>query len=144
MPLTDEKCSQPLLCLAAPGELAPLITPTTAFYTVSKTGAGTASRQRPLAAHPRRRSQQPGGAPLPDPPGLPAIEIVKTLECISNFTAKCELTSFGCDLISTATWRGVRVADLLNLACGLKPEAVSLAVVSADEFSKRPTAERCS
>ena len=45
------------------------------------------------------------------------------------------MTSFGCDLISTATWRGVRVADLLSLAGGLKSEAVSLAVVSADEFS---------
>jgi DMSO/TMAO reductase YedYZ molybdopterin-dependent catalytic subunit len=38
---------------------------------------------------------------------LPAIEQSKTLECISNFTAMCELTSFGCDLISTATWKGV-------------------------------------
>ena len=28
---------------------------------------------------------------------LPSVETVKTLECISNFTAKCELTSFGCD-----------------------------------------------
>jgi DMSO/TMAO reductase YedYZ molybdopterin-dependent catalytic subunit len=66
---------------------------------------------------------------------LPSVEVVKTLECISNLTSRCELTSFGCDLISTASWRGARVADLLNLAGGLRPDAVSLAVVSADEFS---------
>ena len=47
--------------------------------------------------------------------------MIKTLECISNFTAKCELASFGCDLISTARWRGARLADILDLAGGLKP-----------------------
>jgi DMSO/TMAO reductase YedYZ molybdopterin-dependent catalytic subunit len=66
---------------------------------------------------------------------LPAIEQVKTLECISNFTAMCELTSFGCDLISTARWKGVRLSDLLELAGGVKASAVALAVLGTDEFS---------
>jgi DMSO/TMAO reductase YedYZ molybdopterin-dependent catalytic subunit len=66
---------------------------------------------------------------------LPSVEIVKTIECISNFTAMCELTSFGCDLISTARWKGVRLSDLIDLAGGLKPSAAYLAVLSVDEFS---------
>jgi DMSO/TMAO reductase YedYZ molybdopterin-dependent catalytic subunit len=66
---------------------------------------------------------------------LPSVEVVKTLECISNFTAKCELTSFGCDLIGTARWRGVRLPEVLDLAGGLKSTAVALAVLSSDEFT---------
>jgi DMSO/TMAO reductase YedYZ molybdopterin-dependent catalytic subunit len=66
---------------------------------------------------------------------LPAVDITKTLECISNFTAACNLTSFGCDLLSTARFRGARLSDVLELAGGLKPTAVGLAVVSTDEFS---------
>ena len=66
---------------------------------------------------------------------LPAVEVTKTLECISNFTAGCSLTSFGCDLISTARWKGARLSDVLNLAGGLKPTAVGLAFLSTDEFS---------
>jgi DMSO/TMAO reductase YedYZ molybdopterin-dependent catalytic subunit len=63
------------------------------------------------------------------------LEITKTLECISNFVAKCELAPFGCDLISTARWKGVRVSDLLALAGGPKPGVVSLATIAADEFT---------
>jgi DMSO/TMAO reductase YedYZ molybdopterin-dependent catalytic subunit len=66
---------------------------------------------------------------------LPSVEVTKTLECISNFTAQCNLAAFGCDLISTARWRGVRLRDVLDLAGGLKPGVVSLAFVSVDEFS---------
>jgi DMSO/TMAO reductase YedYZ molybdopterin-dependent catalytic subunit len=66
---------------------------------------------------------------------LPAVDMTKTLECISNFTAGCSLTASGCDLLSTARWRGVRLSDVLDLAGGLKPSAVALAVMSVDEFS---------
>ena len=61
--------------------------------------------------------------------------MTKTLECISNFVAKCELAPFGCDLISTATWKGARLADVINLAGGLKPGVVALAAIAADEFT---------
>jgi DMSO/TMAO reductase YedYZ molybdopterin-dependent catalytic subunit len=66
---------------------------------------------------------------------LPAVEQYKTLECISNFTAMCELTYFGCDLISTSLWKGARLRDVLELAGGLKPGVVSLQVMGADEYS---------
>jgi DMSO/TMAO reductase YedYZ molybdopterin-dependent catalytic subunit len=66
---------------------------------------------------------------------LPAVEVTKTLECISNFVAKCELAPFGCDLISTARWKGVRVRDVLALAGGPRPGAVGLATLAADEYS---------
>jgi DMSO/TMAO reductase YedYZ molybdopterin-dependent catalytic subunit len=66
---------------------------------------------------------------------LPAVDIVKTLECISNFTSGCNLTSFGCDLLSTARFRGARLSDVLDLAGGLKSTAIGLAVLSSDEFS---------
>jgi DMSO/TMAO reductase YedYZ molybdopterin-dependent catalytic subunit len=63
------------------------------------------------------------------------VEITKTLECISNFVAKCELAPFGCELISTAHWRGVRLSDLFALAGGLKPGVVGVTTISADEFT---------
>jgi len=66
---------------------------------------------------------------------LPQVTQYKTLECISNLTAKCELTSFGCDLISTAKWTGARLTDVLALAGGLRPGVVALAAIGADEFS---------
>jgi DMSO/TMAO reductase YedYZ molybdopterin-dependent catalytic subunit len=66
---------------------------------------------------------------------LPAVNVYKTLECISNLTAKCELTSFGCDLISTAKWTGAKLSDVVNLAGGLKSGVVAIAAIGADEFS---------
>jgi len=66
---------------------------------------------------------------------LPAVEVVRTLECISNFAAKCELAPFGCDLISTARWKGVRVASVLQLAGGVKPDTTFVAVLAADEYT---------
>jgi len=66
---------------------------------------------------------------------LEPIDVIKTLECISNFTSQCEQASFGCELIGTAQWRGARLSDVLDLAGGLTDDAVGLAVLSADEFS---------
>jgi DMSO/TMAO reductase YedYZ molybdopterin-dependent catalytic subunit len=66
---------------------------------------------------------------------LPPVTFYKTLECISNLTAQCELTAFGCDLLSTAKWTGVRLMDVLALAGGLKPGVIAIAAIGADEFS---------
>jgi DMSO/TMAO reductase YedYZ molybdopterin-dependent catalytic subunit len=66
---------------------------------------------------------------------MPAVEVVKTLECISNFVGKPELAPFGAELIGTAVWKGVRVRDVLRQAGGPKASASWVAVVSADEFT---------
>ena len=58
-----------------------------------------------------------------------------------NLTAGCSMASFGCDLMSTAVWRGVAVADVLNLAGGLKSNVVDVAFLSLDEFSSGLPAE---
>ena len=65
---------------------------------------------------------------------LPTIELAKTLECVSNLTDKCELVPFGCELIGTARWKGVRLVDLFDLAGGLKPGVVAVAMIGDDEF----------
>jgi DMSO/TMAO reductase YedYZ molybdopterin-dependent catalytic subunit len=63
------------------------------------------------------------------------VEVSKTLECISNLVAECQLAPFGCDLISTARWRGVRLIDILNLVGGVKPGVEFVATISADEYT---------
>ena len=118
------------------GTIAPRITANQDFFVVTKNAVGD-----PLvdAAGWRLIVDGEVGSPVQldfrTLRALPSVEVTKTLECISNFTAQCNLAAFGCDLISTARWRGVRLRDVLDLAGGLKPGVVSLAFVSVDEFS---------
>jgi DMSO/TMAO reductase YedYZ molybdopterin-dependent catalytic subunit len=120
----------------ARGELSPLVTPTAAHYVVTKNPVADpqldAATWRLLIDGEVNRPVQLDYATLRR---LPAVELHKTLECISNFTAQCHLAFFGCDLISTARWTGARLRDILDLAGGLKPGVVSLMVQGADEFS---------
>jgi DMSO/TMAO reductase YedYZ molybdopterin-dependent catalytic subunit len=119
-----------------PGELSPPITANDNFYIVTKNAGGD-----PLIRPDTWRLIVDGEVNNPIQLDyrtlrqLAAVEQTKTLECISNFTAMCELTSFGCDLISTATWKGVPLFEVFELAGGLKSSAVGLAVLSTDEFS---------
>jgi DMSO/TMAO reductase YedYZ molybdopterin-dependent catalytic subunit len=119
-----------------PGTLAPRITANDAFYIVTKNAVADPvvdpATWRLIVDGEVGRPMQLDYRTLR---ALPAVEVIKTLECISNFTAQCHLAAFGCDLISTAEWRGARLADLLELAGGLKPSAIGLACVSIDEFS---------
>jgi DMSO/TMAO reductase YedYZ molybdopterin-dependent catalytic subunit len=118
------------------GDLTPLITQTDDFYVVTKNAAGD-----PIITPEEWRLRIDGDVMRPletdylSLRNLPSVEVTKTLECISNFVAKCELVPFGCDLISTARWKGVRVRDLLGLAGGVRPGAQFLATISADEFT---------
>src|SRR5207247_4165773 len=118
------------------GELAPPITANEDFYVFTKNAVADpivdAASWRIFIDGEVNRPVQVDYRTLR---ALPAVEVVKTLECISNFTAGCNLTSFGCDLISTARWKGTRLSDLLDLAGGLKSSAVGLAFVAIDEFS---------
>jgi len=119
-----------------PGELADAITSTDNFYIVTKNAGGD-----PLIHPDDWRLVVDGEVERPFQldysalTKLPSVEITRTLECISNLVDKCELAPFGCDLISTARWKGVRVADVLGLVGGVKPGATFLATISADEYT---------
>jgi DMSO/TMAO reductase YedYZ molybdopterin-dependent catalytic subunit len=118
------------------GELAPPITANEDFYVVTKNAVADpmvdVSSWRIFIDGEVNRPVQVDYRTLR---ALPAVEVVKTLECISNFTAGCSLTSFGCDLISTARWKGARLSDVLDLAGGLNSSASGLAFSAIDEFS---------
>lgn len=117
-----------------PGQVVAPITPNEEFYIVTKNAGGD-----PLIDPTTWRLLLQGEVNKPvqlDYPTLrrlPATRYVKTQECISNFTTKCELASFGCDLVSTVEYTGVKLPDLFAVAGGLKPGAVTLFVTCADE-----------
>jgi DMSO/TMAO reductase YedYZ molybdopterin-dependent catalytic subunit len=118
------------------GTLAPAITSNQDFYIVTKNAVADPvvdpSGWRLIVDGEVEHPVQVDYATLR---ALPVVEITKTLECISNLTAGCEMASFGCDLISTAVWRGARLSDVLNLAGGLKANVVTVVFVAIDEFS---------
>ncbi len=111
----------------SPGTLAPLITPNTAFYVVSKNPLEDPDlppevwslRVTGLVEHPLELS-------YPELLAMPWVEQDQTLECISN--------EVGGELISTARWRGVPVRDVLARA-GAAGWAVKLEVICDDRYS---------
>ncbi|MBV8714029.1 MAG: molybdopterin-dependent oxidoreductase [Chloroflexi bacterium] len=119
-----------------PGTLAPAITDNQDFYIVTKNAVADpivdAESWRLIIDGEVDHPVQLDYATLL---ALPSVEITKTLECISNLTAGCNMASFGCDLISTATWRGVALRDVVDLAGGFKPGVVDVAFLATDEFS---------
>ncbi len=134
--LTRDKDGAVLPTRRQPGERATAITATDAFYVVTKNAAGDP------VIHPEDwrltidgEVQQPFKLDYAALRQLPAVEVVKTLECISNFVGKPELAPFGAELISTATWKGARVRDILQLVGGPRPGAEWVAVVGADEYT---------
>jgi DMSO/TMAO reductase YedYZ molybdopterin-dependent catalytic subunit len=125
-----------------PGTLAPPITSNQDFYIVTKNAVADpvldAADWRLIVDGEVDHPVQLDYATLM---ALPSVEITKTLECISNLTAGCNMASFGCDLMSTAVWRGVSVSDVLKLAGGLKSDVVDVAFLATDEFSAGLPAE---
>jgi len=118
------------------GQQQTIVTPNDDFYVVTKNAAGDpllTSRDWRLIID--GAVQRPVQIDYPALRGLPSVTLYKTLECISNPTARCELSSFGCDLISTAQWTGARLSDVVALAGGVKPGVVAFAALSADEFT---------
>jgi DMSO/TMAO reductase YedYZ molybdopterin-dependent catalytic subunit len=120
----------------AAGQLASAVTSNRDFYIVTKNAAGDPvlrpGEWRLRVDGEVERSFQLDYGTLRK---LPAVELTKTLECISNFVGKPELAPFGAELISTAQWKGVPVRDILALTGGPKPSAQWLAVLSADEYT---------
>ncbi|MDE3075633.1 MAG: molybdopterin-dependent oxidoreductase [Chloroflexota bacterium] len=118
------------------GQLQAAVTANADFYTVTKNAGGdprlSATDWRLIVEGAVNKPVQLDYSTLRR---LPQVRYFKTLECISNLTAKCELTAFGCDLLSTAEWTGARLMDGINLAGGLKPGVVAIAAIGADEFS---------
>ncbi|MBV9582777.1 MAG: molybdopterin-dependent oxidoreductase [Chloroflexi bacterium] len=125
-----------------PGSLAPPITSNADFYIVTKNAVADpvadANTWRLIVDGQVDHPVQVDYATLL---ALPYVDVTKTLECISNLTAGCSMASFGCDLMSTAVWRGVAASDVLNLAGGLKSNVVDVAFLSMDEFSSGLPAE---
>jgi DMSO/TMAO reductase YedYZ molybdopterin-dependent catalytic subunit len=119
-----------------PGSLAPAITSNQDFYIVTKNAVADpvadANTWRLIVDG---QVEQPVQVDYATLLALPYVNVTKTLECISNLTAGCNMASFGCDLMSTAVWRGVSVSEILKLAGGLKPNVVDVAFLSMDEFS---------
>jgi DMSO/TMAO reductase YedYZ molybdopterin-dependent catalytic subunit len=119
-----------------PGELAVQVTSTPDFYIVTKNAAGDpVLNPQEWYLRVDGEVERPLDLDYAALRALPAVEVTKTLECISNFVTKCELVPFGCDLISTARWKGVRVSEVLALAGGLKAGVRSLAAIAADEYT---------
>jgi DMSO/TMAO reductase YedYZ molybdopterin-dependent catalytic subunit len=118
------------------GQLAPATTTNRDFYIVTKNAGGDPivhpDNWRLLVDGEVERSFQLDYATLRK---LPSVQVTKTLECISNFVGKPELAPFGAELISTASWKGVAVRDILALTGGPKPSARWLAVLAADEYT---------
>jgi DMSO/TMAO reductase YedYZ molybdopterin-dependent catalytic subunit len=118
------------------GQLASAITSNYDFYVVTKNAGGDPILHpgdwRLLVDGDVERSFQLDYATLRR---LPAVQVTRTLECISNFVGKPELAPFGAELISTAQWQGVPVRELLALTGGPKSTARWMAVLSADEYT---------
>jgi sulfite oxidase len=118
------------------GVQQPAITPNADFYVVTKNAAGDPR----LEARDWRlvidgAVNHPVQVDYLTLRRLPSVSVYKSLECISNLVAKCELAAFGCDLISTAKWTGARLSDVLGLAGGLKTGVVTIVAFGADEYS---------
>ena len=134
--ITRDKDGAALPSGRRPGQLAEVITNNNDFYIVTKNAGGDpVLRLNDWRLRIDGEVQRTVEVDYASLRRLPSVEVTKTLECISNFVAKCELAPFGCDLISTARWKGVRVSDVLALAGGVKPGAVTLATLGADEYS---------
>lgn len=135
-PLPRDKDGALLAVKRVKGQIQALVQPNSDFYVVTKNAAGDpvlSSRDWRLIID--GAVNRPVQLDYPTLRQLPAVSVAKTLECISNLTAKCDLTSFGCDLISTTQWTGARLTDVLALAGGLKPGVVAIAAICADEYS---------
>ncbi len=134
--LTRDKDGAVLPSGRRPGELASVMTTNDNFYIVTKNPVSDpALRGDDWRLILDGEVERPVQIDLRSLRNLPPVEITKTLECISNFVTLCEMVPFGCDLISNARWKGAMMSDVLGLAGGLKPGVISIATISADEYT---------
>jgi DMSO/TMAO reductase YedYZ molybdopterin-dependent catalytic subunit len=122
------------VALAMPAGAVPRITPVADFYKVSK---NFFSDPRPDGNQWRLRVEgmvnQPQVFTLADLRAMPSVEKQHTLTCISN--------DVGGDLIGNASWKGVRLADVLQKA-GIKDGVLKVVLTGADGYQDSILLER--
>lgn len=109
------------------GGLPPEVTPTPAFYTVSKNFTDPKVDVNGWKLQIGGLVAQPYSLTLDEIRALPPVSDYRTLCCISN--------EVGGDLISNAGWKGVRLKDLLERA-GVQPGAVDLQLTAQDGYTE--------
>ena len=107
--------------------LPPEITPINDFYHVSKNFVDPKVEEAGWNLQIGGLVEKPYTLTLAEIRALPSVTETRTLGCISN--------EVGGDLISNATWKGVRVKDLLEKA-GVKSGAVDLAMSARDGYTE--------
>jgi hypothetical protein len=110
------------------GTLPSEITPTDRFYTVSKNLLfGPSVDESSWRLDLRGLVGREVSLSLDDLRAVEAVEQVATLACVSN--------DVPATAIGNATWRGVRLADVLSRAGGLRDGAADLLFVCADNYT---------
>ncbi len=113
--------------------LPPEITPNSDFYSISKNFADPKVAEEGWSVQIGGQVERPYTLTLDQIRALPAVTESRTLCCISN--------EVGGDLISNATWTGVRLKDLLERA-GVKNGAVDLALSARDGYTDSITIDK--
>ena len=106
--------------------LPPAITPIDDFYHVSKNFVDPKVAEQGWSLQIGGLVDRPYSLTLAEIRALPFVTESRTLNCISN--------EIGGDLISNATWKGVRLKDLLDRA-GVQSGAVDLAMSARDGYT---------
>ncbi|MBI3969424.1 MAG: molybdopterin-dependent oxidoreductase, partial [Chloroflexi bacterium] len=106
--------------------LSPEITPVDDFYTVSKNFLDPTVDAASWKVEITGLVDQPLTLTYDDLKALPSVEKIHTLACISN--------PVGGDLIGNASWKGVRVKDLMAKA-GVKAGAIDAVLRAADDYA---------
>jgi DMSO/TMAO reductase YedYZ molybdopterin-dependent catalytic subunit len=111
--------------LSLPPGVSPAITPTRSFYIVSKNFVDPVVQAEGWSLEITGLIERPLTLSYVELLGLPAVEVERTLECISN--------PIGGPEISNAVWRGVPLLDLFDRVSVL-PEATEAVFTSADKY----------
>jgi DMSO/TMAO reductase YedYZ molybdopterin-dependent catalytic subunit len=117
---------------ALPTGVSPAITPTPSFYIVSKNFVDPVVQAEGWSVELGGLVERPLTLSYPELLDLPAVEVERTLECISN--------PIGGPQISNAIWRGVPLDDLLERV-GVLPEATEAVFSSVDNYLEHLTLE---
>ena len=111
--------------LSLPRGVSPAIIPTPSFYIVSKNFVDPVVQAEGWSLEVSGLVERPLTLSYPELLQLPAVEVERTLECISN--------PIGGPQISNAVWRGVPLLELLDRV-GVQPDVTEAVFRSADNY----------